>query len=108
MRLTRKKIRQLIKEAYTRQQLRQRDSTIKTYIKENYNVRDIFDSLSAYHGTGDFFDAAHQESYRIAKEVQASGVFLYTDPHRLIKMVAKILLVELFALHRKWLDEQEY
>ena len=106
MRLTRKKLRRLILESYSRRQLRQRDSDIKTYVRNNYRVDDIFNSLSAYHGTGEFFDAAHQESFRIAKEVQVSGVFPYTDPHRLIKMIAKTLLVDLFSLHREWLNSQ--
>ena len=107
MKLSRKQLRRLL-ESYSRKQLRQRDVNIKTYIKENYNIRDIFDSLSAYHGTGEFFDAAHGESFRIAKEVQIAGVFPYTDPHRLIKMIAKFLLVELFSLHREYLNSQEY
>ena len=105
MKLTRQQLINIIRESYSRRQLRQRDREIKTYVKNNYNVVDIFDSLSAYHGTGEFFDAAHQESFRIAKEVQTSGVFSYTDPHRLIKMIAKTLLVDLFALHRQWLNE---
>ena len=106
MKLTRQKLRQLILEAYSRNQLRQRDNEIKTYVKNNYDARDIFDSLWHVHGTGDFFDAAHQESFRIAKEVQASDIFPYTDPHRVIKMIAKQLLVDLFSLHREWLNSQ--
>tara|TARA_B100000674_G_scaffold494953_1_gene520879 strand:- start:705 stop:1031 length:327 start_codon:yes stop_codon:yes gene_type:complete len=105
MKLSRQKLRQIIIEAYSRNQLRQRDTAIKTYVKNNYRVDDIFESLSAYHGTGEFFDAAHQESFRIAKEVQTSGVFPYTDPHQLIKMIAKTLLVDLFSLHRQWLNK---
>ena len=113
MKLNIKKLRRtiqksIIKEAFSRRQLRMRDKHIKEYVKNNYNIKDIFDSLSAYHGTGEFFDAAHQESFRIAKEIQISGEFPYTDPHQLIKMIGKILLIELFSLHRQYLDRQEY
>ena len=108
MRLTKQRLRQLIIEAYSRKQLKQRDKEIKLYVMNNYRIDDIFNALSAYHGTGDFFDAAHQESFRIAKEIQTSGIFPYTDPHQLIKMIAKILLVELFSLHREYLNNTGY
>ena len=102
MKLTRKRLIKLIQESYSR------DDMIKTYVKSKYNIRDIFDSLWHTHGTGDFFDAAHDASMHVAEEIQSSNIFPYVNPQQLINIIKKILLVELFSLHRQWLNKQEH
>ena len=102
MKITKRKLRQYIHESY------RKDSAIKRYLRENYDIHSMFKSLSNYYGTGDFFNAAYQKASIIATEIDEKGVFPYTNRSYIINLINKTLLIDLFSLHRQWLSNQEY